>query len=219
MFGWSGQGEPLNEDCVGPEPTLLVSAAWGSLHTRTPGEREPQLLLCGPAWFSWLHSWGSWPHWAEGSPRTHEAQSVTAGGGAGCRRSQKHPGPRWFAPRLWPEPALVSRGLGQGGCGPAASLCQTAGDSRARELSPACPGSGVGWGHVGKCQGGLAVHWAWGAQLLVVLPLGGPETWDKALGFPLWGGGGETGPWLPRGALWMGHGRGPACGWLALLVS
>lgn len=82
------RGAALDKDRVGPEPTLPVSAAGGSLPTRTPGDREPQLLLCGLAWFSWLHSWGSWPYWAEGSPRTHEAQSVAGGRGAGCGMSE-----------------------------------------------------------------------------------------------------------------------------------
>ena len=42
------------------------------------GECELQLFLCGLAWFSLaVLQRGSWPHWAEGSPRTLKAQSVS----------------------------------------------------------------------------------------------------------------------------------------------
>lgn len=79
----------------------------------------------------------------------------------GC---QKHSGPRWFALRLRPEPALVSWELGPGWMwAQPPRQGRQLGIREPRELSPACPGSGSGGGYMARCQGGLAVHWAWGA--------------------------------------------------------
>lgn len=64
------------------------SVLWGltapgfptSLPTHTPGERKPSSSCVARPGFHWLHSWGRWPYWAEVSPRTREAQSVTEWG-------------------------------------------------------------------------------------------------------------------------------------------
>lgn len=77
----------------------------------------------------------------------HEAQSVAGGGELAEWDVRSTQGPDGLPLRLWPEPALVSWELGPGWMW-ARPPCRgrQLGIREPRELSPACPGSGLGWG-------------------------------------------------------------------------